>query len=219
MLYHTKCMNLDTEEKLLTPIQAARHLNVSKQTLVTWDNAGLIPAFKTPGGHRRFRLKDLTARVSNSSLLNKPDLRVSYCYARVSTHSQKEDLERQIAFFKSNYPNHKLITDIGSGLNFKRKGFMSLLEQGIQGNIKQIVVTHKDRLCRFGFELFSEVISKSSNGEILVLNTDPKSPEQRFCDDILSIITVFSSRLYGLRSHSIKRKIKGKTKASQTIRL
>ena len=109
---------------------------------------------------------------------------------------QKDDLERQVQYFKLHYPDYTIIKDIGSGINFKRKGFKTLLELGMQGKIKSIVVTHKDRLCRFGFELFETVIKQSSNGQILVLNQSQTSPREELCNDIISILTVFSSRLY-----------------------
>ncbi len=198
-------------ERLLKPLEAARHLRVHKQTLIDWDNAGLLPCIRTPGGHRRFRAGDILSRVSNRDLItsgNKLDTRKSYCYARVSTSSQKEDLERQLLYFKEHYPDHEIIRDIGSGLNFKRKGFNTLLELAIKGKLKQVVVTHKDRLCRFGFELFERIIKECSNGELLVLHSDQKTPNEELCNDLLSIITVFSSRLYGLRSHSIKKSLK-----------
>ncbi|NCV80035.1 MAG: IS607 family transposase [Actinobacteria bacterium] len=100
-----------------------------------------------------------------------------------------------------------IIKDIGSGLNFKRKGFQTILDTAIKGNLGEIVVTHKDRLCRFGFELLEAVISKCSNGTIVVLDQRETSPQEELINDLLSIITVFSSRLYGLRSHTIKKQI------------
>jgi hypothetical protein len=105
-----------------------------------------------------------------------------------------------------------IIKDIGSGLNFKRKGFNSILDFAIKGDIQEVVVTHKDRLCRFGFELIERIITEYSNGKIVVLNQEKTSPEKELVDDLISIVTVFSSRLYGLRSHSIKKQIKEATK-------
>ena len=136
------------------------------------------------------------------------------CYCRVSTPSQKEDLERQVEYFQAEFPNHEIIKDTGSGLNFKRKGFNAILDSAIRGDISEVVVTHKDRLCRFGFELIERVIA-SGNGKILVLNQEKTSPEKELVDDLLSIITVFSARLYGLRSHQLKRKIKESAENSE----
>jgi predicted site-specific integrase-resolvase len=139
------------------------------------------------------------------------------CYCRVSTSSQKEDLERQIEYFRCKYPDYEIIKDIGSGLNFKRKGFNTILDTAFKGDIGEVVVTHKDRLCRFGFELVLRII-ESTNGKILVLDKEETSPEKELVNDILSIITVFSSRLYGLKSNSIKNKIrKVSTSTSENI--
>jgi predicted site-specific integrase-resolvase len=122
-------------------------------------------------------------------------------------------LERQVEYFRCKYPDYEIVKDIGSGLNFKRKGFNTILDSAIKGDIGEVVVTHKDRLCRFGFELVLRII-ESTNGKILVLDKEETSPEKELVNDILSIITVFSSRLYGLRSHSIKNKIREATSGS-----
>jgi predicted site-specific integrase-resolvase len=103
------------------------------------------------------------------------------------------------------YPEHELIEDIGSGLNFKRKGFNSLLELILQGKVSEVVVAHKDRLCRFGFELIESIASKN-NCTIVVLDDSKLSPQAELVQDLLSIIHVFSCRIYGLRKYN--RKIK-----------
>ena len=192
----------------VTPEKARRHFNVSDNTLRKWDREGKIETIRV-GKHRRYNI-DSGAR---SSLGGTEKQRI--CYCRVSTSSQKEDLKRQIQFFKSNYPEYTIISDIGSGINFKRKGLKTILDSAIKGNIQQVVVTHKDRLCRFGFELYEGIIREYSNGEILVLNQKKTSPEQELVDDLISIITVFSSRLYGLRSNTIKNKIRTQIKDSE----
>ena len=201
-------------EKYLTPQKASEILQVTQRTLQLWDEKGRIRSFRTNGGHRRYLSSDIEKLMFIENVGQKS--REKICYCRVSSCGQKEDLQRQIEFFQSRYPNHRIIQDIGSGLNFKRKGFNSLLESAIEGNIEEIVVTHKDRLCRFGFELFERIISKCSNGKILVLDNEETSPEKELVDDLLSIVTVFSSRLYGLRSHSIKNQIR--EKASERIK-
>jgi predicted site-specific integrase-resolvase len=122
---------------------------------------------------------------------------------------------RQIELFRSQFPNHTIITDIGSGLNFKRKGLQTILDDAIKGNLLEIVVTHKDRLCRFGFEVFERILS-TYKGRIVVLNQRTTSPQEELVNDLLSIITVFSARLYGLRAHSIKKKLKDTILAEKT---
>ena len=196
------------KEELLTPQQASKLVNVTKQTLVNWENAGLIKCTRTKGGHRRYLKADIIIKFSDQHNIKEP--KRSICYCRVSTPNQRADLNTQEEFFRRNFPNHEIIRDIGSGLNFKRKGLNSILDAALKGDIEEIVVTHKDRLCRFGFELVLRII-ESTNGKILVLDKEETSPEKELVNDILSIITVFSSRLYGLRSHAIKNKIREAT--------
>ena len=195
------------KDEFLRPEEAAKILKVSKQTLINWDNSGLLSCIRTKGNHRRYRKSDIISKLSNQQSDQQP-IRRSICYCRVSTPSQKEDLERQTDFFRGNYPNHEIIRDIGSGINFKRKGFNSILDIAISGNLQEVVVTHKDRLCRFGFDFYERIIREYSNGKIVVLDQKETSPTEELTNDLISIITVFSSRLYGLRSHKLKNKIK-----------
>jgi predicted site-specific integrase-resolvase len=192
----------------LSPNQVAKILTLSPITLKNWENQGKIQAIRTQGGHRRY------TRESVYKLAGYTPSQQNICYARVSSAGQKEDLNRQIQYFKLNYPNHRIISDIGSGLNFKRKGFQALLELLYQGNIKQIVVTHADRLCRFGMPLLEQLIQRNK-GEIVVLNKGETSPEKELVQDLISIVTSFSGRLYGLRSHSIGKAIRRATADTQ----
>src|SRR5215469_18247018 len=125
-------------EKFLKPCEAAKLLNVTVRTLFNWDVSGKIKSIRTNGNRRRYILSSFPKY--NEFLLTENKQKI--CYCRVSTHSQKEDLERQVQFFKREYPNHKIVKDIGSGLDFKRKGFNSILESALKGNINEIVVTH-----------------------------------------------------------------------------
>ena len=179
----------------VTPEKARKYFNVSDNTLRKWDLEGKIETIRV-GKHRRYKIE---TNITSS----KPIIKEKICYARVSSFDQKEDLERQIDFLKSKYPEYRIVKDIGSGLNFKRKGFNSILELSIRGNIEEIVVTNKDRLCRFGFEFFESIL-RINNGKIVVLYDEDKSPDQELAEDVLSIITVFSAKLYGRRSHRNK---------------
>jgi predicted site-specific integrase-resolvase len=124
-------------------------------------------------------------------------------YARVSSRNQKEDLTKQIEFLRVRFPQHELIEDIGSGLNFKRKGFCSLIERILEKEVSEVVVAHKDRLSRFGFELIN-LIAKKQDCEIVVLEDVKLSPQAELMQDLLSIIHVFSCRLYGLRKYKVQ---------------
>ena len=183
----------------VTPETARRHYNVSNNTLRKWDREGKIETIRI-GTHRRYRIKH------DSTIEHISKQQRNVIYARVSSFDQKKDLEKQIDILQRKFPGYEVIKDIGSGLNFKRKGLTSLVKSIINGDIKNIVVTDKDRLCRFGFELI-ETILQSKGGSILVFYQSDKSPNQELVDDVISIITVFSSKMYGRRSHRNKREI------------
>jgi excisionase family DNA binding protein len=197
----------DVTEQYITPEQARKILNVSVQTLRHWDKQGKITACRTSGGHRRFKLSSILKHADREPT----PARRRICYARVSSSTQKKDLETQIDFFRTTFPDYEIIRDMGSGLNFKRKGFLSILDSAMSGTIGEVVVTHRDRLCRFGFEVVEFVLNKNG-GRIVVLNDEKLSPEQELVQDLLTITTVFSARLYGLRSHTLKRKIRDSNK-------
>jgi predicted site-specific integrase-resolvase len=130
----------------------------------------------------------------------------NFIYARVSTKKQMDDLSRQIEFLRRpEYSEYILIEDIGSGINFKRKGLSTILDSCLQNNIGEIVIAHRDRLCRFGFELIESLVTKAG-GKITVLNnTEEKTCEQELTEDLLSIIHVFSCRQMGKRSYSSRK--------------
>jgi putative resolvase len=173
------------------PRIAVQRLGVCAKTLERWEKEGKIKAYRTPSGQRRY---DCDSVVALSPA--KPTV----LYARVSSRSQKNDLNRQVEFLVTRYPGCEIIQDIGSGLNFKRKGLIALLEQILSGDIGMVVIAEKDRLCRFGFDLVSW-LAQRSGCKILVLNNSILSPEREMVEDILAIIQVFSCRLYGLRKY------------------
>lgn len=208
--------SLKESNRFVRPQEACAILKVDKSTLTRWADGQQVKFIRTKGGHRRYLLSDLYKISQPQALIPNED---SYgdsqkrriCYARVSTHSQRPDLQRQVDLFNGKYPDHEIISDVGSGLNFKRKGLVSILDAAINGDIQELIITHKDRLCRFGFELFERII-QNSNGQILVLDQKDTSPTEELTDDILSIITVFSARVHGLRSHSIKKQLQDQLK-------
>ncbi|GJD20899.1 ISSoc2, resolvase [Rivularia sp. IAM M-261] len=178
------------------PRVAASKLGVSTKTLERWLEAGKIEGIFTQGGQRRYNLDSvIPVRPGNPR-----DERITVVYARVSSRSQKSDLEQQVNFLKSRYPDAEIITDIGSGLNFKRKGLQALLDRVLNNSIKLIVIAHKDRLCRFGFDIISWLCTRQQT-KILVLDQKNLSPEREMVEDILAIVHVFSCRLYGLKKY------------------
>ena len=178
----------------VTPREAARILAVSVSTLRRWENEGQIKSIKTPAGHRRYSI----AELENLSFAQKPITTV--LYGRVSTGSQRDDLVRQIDFLRQHYPTAEVVSDVGSGLNFRRKGFITLLERVLNKDVRRIVVAYPDRLVRFGFELV-KWICEYAGCELVVLYDTKLSPEQELVQDMLSIIHCFSARLYGLRKY------------------
>lgn len=192
-------------DEFLAPREVCRILHIHRDTLFKWTHQGKLPSIKTASGQNRYPKKAVFTLASPQDQDAVPKL--NFCYARVSSRGQSDDLDRQVELLSSRYPSYTLIRDTGSGINFKRKGFQTLLDHALQGNIGEIVVTHKDRLCRFGFDLFESILSRCSNGKIVVLNRRDLSPTEELTNDLLTILTVFTSRLYGLRSHQIKKKI------------
>jgi predicted site-specific integrase-resolvase len=102
---------------------------------------------------------------------------------------------------KEKYPNYRMIKDIGSGINFKRKGLLEIIDLAITGKLNEIVIVYKDRLCRFGYELIEYIIKKYSNGKITILNKIENSPQEEIVKDLVQIINVFSARINGLRKY------------------
>lgn len=184
-------------EQLYTPKQVYTRFGITPRTLYQWGYEGKIEYIWSKGGHRRYILRN--GELSSSKRRN-------ICYCRVSSQNQRDDLKRQQEFFRLEYPQHEIVSDIGSGINFKRKNFRALLESILSGEIESIVVTHRDRLLRFGFPLI-EQICKSKNTKILCVNSEKQTSEQELISDLVSIITVFTSRVHGRRSHSVKKKI------------
>jgi predicted site-specific integrase-resolvase len=126
-----------------------------------------------------------------------------YLYARVSSLGQKEDLKRQEELLKEKYPNYKLISDIGSGMNLNRKGLRSIIDKSIKGEIKEVVIVHKDRLCRYGYELIEDIIEKYSNGKIIILeNQNKKEPKEELVEDVLQIMNIFVAKINGMRKYN-----------------
>ena len=166
-----------------------------------------IPYHVTKGGTRYYSLDQLK---DFSTADKKEKIIIGYC--RVSTSSQKDDLETQINNVKSymyakGY-NFEIISDIGSGINYKKKGLQELLDKINDQKISKIVILYKDRLIRFGFELI-EYLCKINNIEIEIIDNTEQSKQQELSNDLIQIITVFANQLYGQRSKKTKQLING----------
>ena len=159
-------------------------------------NAGKIDYIRTAGGHRRYNVEMFVQDKSGS-------VRTTVCYCRVSSVKQRDDLERQVNYLRSIYPNAEVIRDIGSGLNYKRKGLRTLLERIVKGDRLQVVTAQRDRLTRFGNELIRFLLEQNG-GELVVLDDTTCSPEEEITKDILAILHVISCRMPGLRKYRDK---------------
>ena len=180
----------------------AKRLGVSVKTLQRWDREGILVAKRNPN-NRRYYTEDQYLEYIGSSC--KKDKKI-IAYVRVSNNNQKDDLQNQITFIR-NYVNAKgeilddVIQDIGSGLNYNRKHWNDLLFNQIsKGEIGKIYITYKDRFVRFGFDWF-ERYCNHHDCEIVIINNPDTSPQQELIDDLISIIHVFSCRIYGLKKY------------------
>ncbi|MDB9454226.1 IS607 family transposase [Dolichospermum circinale CS-541/06] len=175
--------------------KAVEFLGLHPNTLRRYADEGKIKSIKNPAGQR---LYDIESYITGDSIRTP-----TICYCRVSSSKQRDDLDRQIAYMQSLYPDAEIIKDIGSGLNFKRKGLRSLLDRLLQGNKFILVVACRDRLARFGFELVQYMVEQNG-GQIVVLDKTVHCPQSELTQDLLSILHVFSCRMHGLRKYSKK---------------
>jgi predicted site-specific integrase-resolvase len=172
--------------------KAVEKLGLHPNTLRKYADEGIIQSIKNEAGQRLFDVESYLRNATVTTLI---------CYCRVSSAKQKDDLERQVEFMGQQFPDAEIIRDIGSGLNFKRKGLRSLLDRLMRADKLKVIVACRDRLCRFGFELF-EYMVEQNGGELLVLDKTIHCPESELTADLLSILHVFSCRMHGLRSYS-----------------
>lgn len=183
-------------------------LGVSAQTLRNWDaNGKLHPHHTSTNGYRYYSHEQL-----NQVMNVKPNLnRVTIGYCRVSSHKQKDDLERQIenvrTYLIAKGQPFEIISDIGSGINYKKKGLKELIKLITQNKVEKVVVLYKDRLLRFGFELV-EYIASLYNCEIEIMDNTEKPEQQELVEDLIQIITVFSCKLQGKRAGKARKLVK-----------
>lgn len=188
-------------------------VGVSRSTLRRMEQEGtLIPAYTK---NHRYYTEEQAVQFTRNPKQEKDKLVIGYC--RVSTQSQKDDLETQIQNVKS-YMIAKgyqfdIIQDIGSGINYQRKGLLALISMICQKQVSKVIVLYKDRLARFGFELI-ENICHLHGCEIEVIDNTEKTKEQELCDDLIQIVTVFANRLYGQRSKKTKKLIEDVKKSA-----
>ena len=181
-------------------------LGVSETTLRRMARNNIIRCVRknTRGSHRYYDVTEYITRHENLPRNTNKLSKKSICYCRVSSRGQLDDLQRQIEYMRTRCPNHEIIKDVGSVLNFSRKGFKTVLELAIAGLVDEVVVAHKDRLCRFGFELVEHIVGKYSRTQIVVLNDETRGAEAELANDILQVLTVFAAKANGRRKYSNK---------------
>jgi excisionase family DNA binding protein len=203
---------------MLSIKEASELLGVTTTTLRNWEKEGKISSILTEGGHRRYEVKDLIGSKKEKSL--------TVAYARVSSHEQRDDLKRQEivleSYCASKGYDFELISDLGSGMNYKKKGLIKHIKLLCSNQIDRLVVTHKDRLLRFGSELIF-TLCEIFSCEVVVINKSSESTaaaaayEEDLAQDVLEIITVFSARLYGSRSHKNKQLVEELQKVAKDL--
>ena len=193
------------EHRLVKIGAAAKLLGTTPGQLRRWEaNGELLPARKTQGGTRYYAIADLFGRSAAAA----PEEPLTVCYARVSSHDQKADLDRQQAALEAYCATKgwrtRVIPDLGSGMNYRKKGLQELLELILHRRFERLVITHQDRLLRFGAELVFRLCELQGIEIVILHQGEQPSFEEELAQDVLEIITVFSARLYGSRSHQSK---------------
>jgi putative resolvase len=187
---------------MYTPAAFAQRVGASVKTLQKWDRIGVLPAKRTITNRRYYTDSDLAAAL-RLPRVQKERRTVAYC--RVSSQAQKPDLVKQQKVLDEFCKQRKIevdewIMEVGGGLNFKRKQFLSLVDAILDGQIERVVLAHQDRLARFGYHLLVH-LCRTHQCELLVMNTEALSPEQELVQDLITITHCFSSRLSGLRTY------------------
>jgi excisionase family DNA binding protein len=184
--------------------KTASLLGVSVVTLRRWNKLGKLNSFRTFGNHRRFHINDIL------DIINPSRNKLHIAYARVSSHEQKKDLETQskrLELIIDQYEHKMLISDLGSGLNYNKSGLKKLINLIVNSKIHTLYLTHKDRLLRFGSELIFSLCKKFGTKVVIVDAVQSISFEQELAQDVIELMTVFSAKLYGKRSHNNKKSI------------
>ena len=194
-------------ERLYTIKEAKKLLGVTTWTIQQWDRKGKIKCVRTVGGRRRIPESEI------KRILGLKEERAVVGYARVSSTTQKGDLERQKQLIEDyakerGYGEIQMLIDIGSGLNENRKSFLRLLEMVAERKVSKVIVAYKDRLTRFGFETLSRMFQAFGTA-IEVINHEEKTPRGELVEDLITIVSHFAGKLYGVRSHKYREVVEG----------
>lgn len=180
---------------------------VSPSTLRSWARDGIVSFVRTPGGTRLYDMDGIHRVLGNSNNTTNSH-KCGYIYARVSSSKQRGDLQRQVDELKEAYPEHRIITDIASGINFKRKGLCTLLERVNEGVVNQVVVMHRDRLARFACDLLEFIFRQKGCRFLVHRGGEGPEPTGQLAEDLMAITTVFVASHHGKRAAENRRKRK-----------
>ena len=192
-------------EKIYNVTEFAEMIGKSVKTLQKWDRDGILKAYRSPSNRRYYTHSQYLNYLGEKGNTEK----VNVIYARVSTRNQSDDLKNQLTFLKkycdnNGIPVSNIFTDYGSGLNYKRKNWNTLIDECFEGKINTIIISYKDRFVRFGFEWISDLLQRLTGTKIYVVENITTTPEDELVQDLISIIHVFSRRVYGLRKYKKK---------------
>tara|TARA_R110002049_G_scaffold1641_4_gene12499 strand:+ start:23038 stop:23619 length:582 start_codon:yes stop_codon:yes gene_type:complete len=178
---------------------AVRLTGLCTMTIHRYARENKIKSIVLPTGRKRY---DISTLIPEEQPEKKETERRKVCYCRVSTYSQTSNLDNQVNYMIKKYPDYEIITDIGSGINFKRKGIKKLIEYAIANELDTLVIAFKDRLCRIGYDLLEHIFTTYSNTTILVDSSDEtETVNEEMSKDIIEIITVYSAKIHGMRNY------------------
>lgn len=186
------------ENRFYKLADASRLTGIGKQTLQNYAKTERIRSITTPTGRRTYDISTLIAQTETSSVSKE------VCYCRVSTNGQRPDLARQIEYMEEKYPEYEIVSDVGSGINFKRPGLQKIIKYAIEGTLKTLVIAYKDRLCRIGYDLIEHILETYSETDIIIDSPTEETINDEIANDIIQIITVYSAKINGMRSYKTK---------------
>lgn len=193
-------------EKVYNVTDFAEMIGKSVKTLQRWDRDGVLKAYRSPSNRRYYTH---TQYLQYMGMQTGDIRRINVIYARVSTRNQKEDLRNQLDFLRKytlqhGIPIENVYTDYGSGLNYSRKNWNTLIDDCFDRKIDTIFISHKDRFVRFGFDWIQNLLERLTGTKIHVIENTATTPQEELVQDLISIIHVFSCRVYGLRKYKKK---------------
>jgi predicted site-specific integrase-resolvase len=204
------------------PKRIKQEYAISTSCLRKWALQGKVSYTQLPGGKRLYSLADIATLLGdNTRRREQAPEKAKVVYARVSSSHQKADLDRQVQDLRQAYPGHLVLSDVGSGLNFQRRGLQALLELVFKRAVDEVVVAHRDRLCRFAFDLL-ETILKGHGVRLLVHSQEDGgggvADRNELAQDLLAVVNFFVARHNGQRSSDNRRKRKSRDEDAEAVR-